>query len=180
MKEPRLAIGGLLLPEVAGWTFSEVDDAIVARPARGPGVLRILHVPQETMAQPVTHEFCMSVIGMVLMTAGQPSDREMKESVTGPYGAATFVRPIRRGRWRGEEELIRAWYCRRLPGMIYGLYACRRSLAHGVAYEQASAACADIMSKVLFDRVGWGAADDPLAQVQLNMFNRVEHEGEAG
>ena len=62
------------MPEVAGWAFSERDDAIVARPARGPGVLRILHVPQETMAQPVTHAFCMSVIGMVLMTAGQPSD----------------------------------------------------------------------------------------------------------
>jgi hypothetical protein len=178
MKEPRLAIGGLLLPEVAGWVFSERDDAIVGRPARGPGVLRILHVPQETMSQPVTHEFCMSVMRMVLMTAGQPTDRQMKESVTGPYGAATFVRPIRRGRWRGEDELIRAWYCRRLPGMIYGIYACRRSLAHGDAYEQASAACAVIMSKVLFDRVGWGAADDPLAQVQLNMFNRVEHEGE--
>ena len=106
MKEPRLAIGGLLLPEVAGWAFSERDDAIIGRPARGPGALRILHVPQETMAQPVTHEFCMSVIGMVLMTACPPTDREMKESVTGPYGAATFVRPIRRGRWRGEDELL--------------------------------------------------------------------------
>ena len=62
--------------------------------------------------------------------------------------------------------------------MIYGLYACRRSLAHGVAYERASAACARIMSEVLFDRVGWGSADDPLAQVQLNIFDRVEHEGE--
>ena len=62
--------------------------------------------------------------------------------------------------------------------MIYGLYICRKSLAHGVAYERASAACARIMSGVLFDRVGWGDADDPLTQVLLNNFDRVENEGE--
>jgi hypothetical protein len=180
MKEPRVAIGGLLLPEVPGWEFSERDGAIVGRPPRGPGVLQILYVPQETMPQPVTHEYCMSVMSMVLMTAGQPTDCERKESVCGPYGAATFVRPIRRGRWRGEDELIRAWYCRRLPGMIYGLYTCRKSLAHGPAYEQVRAASAHIMSKVLFDRVGWGTPEDPLAQMQLNIFDRVENEGEPG
>jgi hypothetical protein len=117
---------------------------------------------------------------MVLMTAGEPTDREMKESVCGPYGAATFVRAIRRGRWRGEDELIRAWYCRRLPGIIYGIYTCRKSIAHGPEYEMTRAACARIMSEALFDRVGWGDADDPLAQAQLNMFDREEHEGDPG
>ena len=178
MKQPRLAIGGLLLPEVPQWTFSQRDDEIIGRPSGGPGVLQILHVPQETMPQPVTHEYCMSVMRMVLLTAGPPTDREMKESVCGPYGTATFVRPIRSGRWRGEDELIRAWYCRRPPGMIYGLYICRKSLTHGPAYRQASAACARIMSGVLFDRVGWGDADDPLTQVLLTHFDRLENEGE--
>jgi len=177
MKERRLAIGGLLLPEVRGWVFSERDGAIVGRPPRGPGLLRVLYVPQETMQQPVTHEFCVTVMRMVL-NAGHPTDHEMKESVCGPYGSATFVRAIRRGRWRGEDELIRAWYCRRPPGMIYGLYTCRKSMAHGIAYEQASAACARIMSGVLFDRVGWGDSDDPLTQVLLNNFERVEDESE--
>jgi hypothetical protein len=177
MKQSHLAIGGLLLPEVRGWTFSERDGAIVGRPTRGQGVLRILHVPQEIMPQPVTHEYCMSVMRMAL-NAGQPTDHRMMESVCGPYGSATFVRPIRRGRWRGEDDVIRAWYCRRLPGMIYGLYTCRKSVAHGPAHQQAIAACAHIMSGVLFDRVGWGHADDPLAQVLLNHFNRVENEGE--
>jgi hypothetical protein len=179
MKEPRLAIGGLLLPEAAGWAFSERDGEVVGRPPRGaPGLLQVLHVPQETMPQPVTHAFCMSVMRMVLMTAGQPSDREMKESVCGPYGAATFVRTIRSGRWRGEDELIRAWYCRRPPGMIYGIYTCRKSVARGPAYERTRAACARIMAGVLFDRVDWGDADDPLTQVLLKDFDRVENEGE--
>jgi hypothetical protein len=179
MKEPRLAIGGLLLPEVPEWTFSERDGEVIGRPPpEGPGLLQILYVPQEELPQPVTHEFCMSVIRLVLKTASPPTDREMKESVCGPYGAATFVRRIPRGRRRGEDELIRAWYCRRLPGLIYGVYTCRESLAHGPVYERTRAACARIMSGVLFDRVGWGDADDPLTQVLLNNFYRVENDGE--
>jgi hypothetical protein len=176
MKEPRLAIGGLLLPEVQGWVFSERGEMIVGQPPAGPGVLQILYVPQETIPQPVTHDYCMSVMRMVLMTTSRPSDREMKESVCGPYGAATFVRKIRSGRWRGENELIRAWYCRRPPGVIYGLYICRKSLAHGPSYEYTRAACARIMSDVLFDRVAWGDAEDPLTQVLLHDFERVENE----
>src|SRR4051812_4645530 len=169
MKEPLLAIGGLLLPRFSAWRFSERDDTIVGRPPTGtPGSLQILYVPQETMPQPVTHEFCMTVMRLVLNVASPATHREMKESVCGPYGAATFVRPTRRG--PGEDELIRAWYCDRPPGMIYGLYVCPKSLAHGPAYEQASAACARIMSGVLFDRVAWGAADDALTQVLLDNF----------
>jgi len=177
MKQSHLAIGGLLLPEARGWKFSERDGEIVGRPAVGPGVFRLLHVPQEIMPQPVTHEYCMAVMRMVLRV-GQPTDHHMKESVCGPYGSATFVRPIQRGPGRGKDEVIRAWYCRRLPGMIYGLYICPKAVAHGPAYEQTRAACARMMSGVFFDRVGWGHADDPLTQVLLNSFDRVENEGE--
>lgn len=184
MKEPRLAIGGLLLPEVFGWTFFERDGAVVGRPTEGAaGALQILYVPQETMPQPVTHEFCMSVMRMALMGAGEPTDWRMKESVCGPFGEATFVRRGRRGSGEGEDddELIRAWYCRRPPGVIYGVYICRESLAHGPAYERAVKGCARIMSGVLFDRVGWGAdADDPLTQVLLENFERVEEDGDDG
>lgn len=182
MKEPLLAIGGLLLPEVYGWRFSQRDGEIVGRPpAGGPGVLQILYVPQEDVPQPVTHAYCMSVMRMVLGAADRGTDCQMKESVCGPYGTATFVRPIRRGRWRGrEDEVIRAWYCRRLPGLIYGLYICRRSLARGAAYERTVAACARIMSGVLFDRVGWGDAEDPLTQVLLKNFERVENDDDEG
>src|SRR5215203_3043944 len=81
MKEPRLAIGGLLLPEVPGWRFAERDDEVVGRPPGGLGTMRILHVPQEVMSQPVTHDFCMWVIRAVFKIAANPAtDREMKES----------------------------------------------------------------------------------------------------
>jgi hypothetical protein len=62
--------------------------------------------------------------------------------------------------------------------VIYGMYVCRNALAHGPAYEQARAACARMMAGVLFDRVGWGHADDPLTQVLLNNFYRIENEDE--
>jgi hypothetical protein len=188
MKEPRIAIGGLLLPEVLGWTFSERESEIVGKPPvrhlaaggqrekQGTGVLQIFHVPQHVMPQPVTHEYCMSVMQMVLRSAGEPTNREMKESVCGPFGAATFARAGGGGGRGGEAEVIRGWYCRRPPGMIYGLYSCRKSLAHGAAYHQTVAECAYIMSHVLFDRVDWGAAgaDDPLTQVLLDNFARIE------
>jgi len=182
MKEMRLAIGGLLLPETPGWKFSlrEHDPAIFGRPSGGPGLLQILHVPQETISQPVTHEFCILVASMVLKTDAHPSGRVMMESVCGPYGAATFVRTIQSGRWRGEQEVVRMWYCRRPPGLIYGLYFCRKSIAHGRAYERAMATCARIMANVLFDRPAWADENDPLTQVLSKNFERVENQNEPG
>src|SRR5438309_10718259 len=125
MKERHLAIGGLLLPEVAGWAFAERDGVILGRRPEGPGRLQILHVAQNTLPQPVTHDFCLSVLRLLVEVAGEPTDRQMMESVCGPYGAATFIRAAERGvRGRGEDEVIRGWYCRRPPGLIYGIFTC--------------------------------------------------------
>jgi hypothetical protein len=100
----------------------------------------------------------------------------MMESVCGPYGAATFLRAGERG--GGEDEVIRAWYCRRPPGLIYGIYICSQSAASGPAYEIASRQCSRIMADVLFDRVAWGAGDEPLTRVLEENFERLEYDRE--
>src|SRR5215212_6508579 len=92
MKERHFAIGGLLLPEVAGWGFGEMDGVILGRPPQGPGRLQILYVGQDALPQPVTHDFCLSVLHNLVRARVDPANRQMMESVCGPYGAATFIR----------------------------------------------------------------------------------------
>jgi len=172
MKQRHIAIAGLLLPEVGAWEFSELAGVITGRRNDSPGVLQILHALQDTVPQPVTHDFCLSVLRFMLKVEGEPTDRQLMESVCGPYGAATFLRGGERG------EVLRAWYCRRLPGVIYGVYSCPAESAHGPAYELVCRQCARIMSEVLFDRVSWGASagEDPLTKVLLTNFERLENE----
>lgn len=178
MKKRYIAIAGLLLPEVIGWEFAERDGVIVGR-GEGPGRLQILHASQEALPQPVTHDFCLSVLRSLLGTTSDPTDRQLHESICGPYGAATFIRAIEGensagDRERGENEVVRAWYCRRPTGLIYGIHTCRQSSARGPAYEMVSRQCARIMADVLYDRVAWGAADDPLTRVLQDEFERLE------
>jgi hypothetical protein len=166
MKNRRMAIGGLLLPEDPAWDLSESDGEIVGRRGDDPGRLRIMHVAQNTLPQPVTHDFCLTVLRILAKTEEEPTDRQMMESVCGPYGAATFLR----GR-----EVVRAWYCRRPPGLIVGMYTCPAALARGPAYQFVSGQCAHMMAEVLFDRPSWDATD-PLTQVLMPNFERLETE----
>ena len=189
MIQRHIAIGGLLLPQIGAWEFSELAGMITGRRDGAPGFLQILHVTQDTLPQPVTHDFCLSVLMFMIKPDGEPVDRVMMESVCGPYGAATFVRGARprngapphagAGARPGEGgDVLRAWYCRRPPGLIYAVYSCPAELARGPAYEHAKVQCARIMSEVLFDRIGWGATaeDDPLTKVLHDNFDRIEHE----
>ena len=171
MKERRIAIGGLLLPEIGSWEFNESEGMIIGRRDNSPGWLEIIHASQDTLPQPVTHEFCLTVLRMMIKVDEEPTDRQMYESVCGPYGAATFIRASDK-----EPEVLRTWYSRRPPGLIYGIFTCPQQLAQGAAYEMASRQCARIMGDVLFDRVSWGADDDPLTQVLLANFVRLENE----
>jgi hypothetical protein len=172
MKKRRIAIGGLLLPQDSGWEFSEKDSVITGR-RDGPGKLQILFTAQNVLPQPVTHDFCLQVMRFLVEVDAEPTDCQAMESVCGPYGAATFTRTR-----SGTEELVRAWYCRRPPGLIYGIYSCPLAAAHSPAYELATRQCAHIMAEVLFDRISWGASaeDDPLTKVLLENFERLENQ----
>lgn len=176
MKEPRVAIGGLLLPDVPGWDFTARDGIVHGTPAEGPGHLQILQMQQNNLPQPVTHEFCLLVLRLLLKTGSDPTDRVLKESVCGPYGTATFVRAAKRGEWDGEDEVIRTWYCRRPSGILFGVFNCKRSAMHEPACERESKQCDWIMEEALFDRVGWGLVDDPLTQVIKDHFDRRDLE----
>src|SRR5687767_10715874 len=98
MKKCHIAIGGLLLPDQGGWEFSEHRGTIIGRRNDSPGLLEILHVSQDTLPQPVTHEFCLKVLRFMIKAEAEPTDRRMMESICGPYGAATFIRPRARAR----------------------------------------------------------------------------------
>lgn len=169
MPKRRIAIGGLSLPANAAWEFTESDGAIVGRRMNDPGVFRIIHANQEELPQPVTHEFCLAVLRVLLKIDEEPADRQMMESVCGPYGAATFV---------GQRLVTRAWYCRRLPGLIYGVYGCPTESARGEHYRFVLGQCAHMMAEVIYDRVAWGAtgSEDPLTQILLDNFERMEHD----
>ena len=171
MKKRYLAIGGLLLPEDPAWKFMMQEGVIVGKRKDDPGIFQILHASQDTLPQPVTHEFCLQVLRVMLKGEEEPTERQMGESICGPYGAATFKR---------EREVMRGWYCRRPPGLIYGVYACPATVAKGPGYTFITARCALIMAEVLFDRASWGFEDDPLTKVLLENFERLEHERPEG
>ena len=167
MHKRVFAIGGLLLPADSAWKFVEVDGVIVGRRRNAPGMLQILHTSQDNLPQPLTHDFCLRVLQIMLKLEAEPTDRQMRESVCGPYGAATFLK---------ESDVCRAWYCRRPPGLIYGVYICPTAAAHGTGYSLMSADCAHIMAEVLFDRIAWGSVEDPLTEVLINNFDRLEND----
>src|SRR3954462_10965085 len=100
MRERVLAIGGLLLPAESAWTFMVVEGVIVGRRRNAPGMLQILHTSQANLPQPLTHDFCLRVLQIMLKRDAAPTGRRMQEAVCGPYGAATFV---------NETNVCRGW-----------------------------------------------------------------------
>src|SRR5436309_13280182 len=51
----RTSIGGLLLDDVEGWTFTVQQDVITGKFRDDPGILRITTVKANTLPHPVTH-----------------------------------------------------------------------------------------------------------------------------
>src|SRR5688572_25731624 len=123
----RTSIGGLLLDAGEdGWSFSVVDGSITATFDDQPGVLRVAVVAPNRIPQPCTHERCLQLVadwlGVAAPRRAKFHDLQLKESVTGPYGSASF-----RGGPRGRGDYVSVWYCTRAPGLIMGAYACPAS-----------------------------------------------------
>jgi hypothetical protein len=148
----RTSVGGLLLEEAEGWTFTVQDGVISGKFREESGVLRIGTIPSNRLAQPVTHEACLSHAAELAGVANPtPSHWKTSQSITGPYGSAHFD--------RGSDRVY-VWYCCRSPGVIVGAYACPADMARTYSNRGLIIQCNCMISSAIFDRRIWGADDE--------------------
>jgi hypothetical protein len=124
-----------------------------------------MSVAPNLLPMPITHEHCLKLAEERVGTAeGGVFDRRMMQSVSGPYGAASF----RRGK-----DLICVWYCNRPAGLIFGAYACPAALAKTPEYNFTRVQCARMIATAVFDRPAWGG-DDELTKCLIDDLARDE------
>jgi hypothetical protein len=165
----RTSIGGLLLEEVEGWTFAVQDGIIAAKFREDSGILRIATIPSNRMPHPVTHDACLGQAAK-LAEAGDPTPSNWKrsQSITGPYGSASFD--------RGSDRVY-VWYCCRSPGVIVGTYSCTVDLSRTSANRSLRMQCSCMISTAIFDRRDWGA-DDEITRVMIDLFRQDDAQEE--
>jgi hypothetical protein len=145
-------VGGLLLDDVEGWTFAVHDGVIAGRYKNEPGVLRIATIASNRLPHPVTHAECLSRAAELAEVADpKPSDWMTSQSLTGPYGSASFD--------RGSDRVF-VWYCCRSPGVIVGAYSCPADLSGTWAIRGLRVQCNCMITTAIFDRRIWGADDE--------------------
>jgi hypothetical protein len=148
----RTSISGLLLESVEGWAFSVRDGVIAGRRRQEPGVFRIMTIEPNRLPQPLSHEDCLRFAEeRVGKPEGAVFDRHMMQSITGPFGSASY----RRGK-----DLICVWYCNRPAGLILGAYASPAELCRTPRYNLVRAQCARMIATAMFDRPAWGGEDE--------------------
>ena len=148
----RTSIGGLLLEDVEGWTFTVQHAAIVGSFRDDPGILRITVIASNKLPTPVTHEACLAHAAKLAEVADpKPADWKRLQSVTGPYGSVNFD--------RGSDRVF-CWYCCRAPGVIVGTYSCPEKLARTHPNRWLRAQCNSMITTAVFDRRSWGANDE--------------------
>src|SRR4051812_48111785 len=94
MRVARIAVGGLMLPKHAKWTFDvQLGGVIVGRRQNDVGVLCIRHVESNTLPGRLTCEYCLETACRMLNVpaGGEVVDVDAMETPWGPYGGATFV-----------------------------------------------------------------------------------------
>jgi hypothetical protein len=157
----RTSIGGLLLEEVDGWTFSVQQDIIAGTFRDDPGILRIKTITANSLPHPVTHDACLSrAAELAEMANATPSDWNMQKSITGPYGSANFE--------RGSDRVY-CWYCCRSPGIIVGAYTCPAKLTRTYANRGVRSQCNRMITSAIFDRRIWGANDE-ITQLMIDVL----------
>jgi hypothetical protein len=148
----RTPIGGLLLEAGDGWAFSVRDGTIAGKHGIDPGVLRVATLTSNLLPQPSTHEHCLQLAAeWVGVSHVNAADRQLMESVTGPYGSARYR--------RGKDD-VSVWYCTRPPGLILGAYACPVEFGRTAAARFLRAQCARMIGSAIFDRGAWGGEDE--------------------
>jgi hypothetical protein len=147
-----MSIGGLLLESGDGWSFSLRDGTIAGKLHDFPGVLRIAIVASNQVPQPCTHEWCLQLAkDWVGAARAKLVDVQLSESVTGPFGSASFR--------RGKDD-VTLWYCTRAPGLILGAYGCPVPFGRTPDGRVVRARCGRMISSAVFDRTTWGAEDE--------------------
>ena len=163
----RIVVGGLMLEEHEKWSFSCHHDIIVGMRVDDVGVRRIRYVPRNVISGQLDHENCRETARMLLVVpAGEVSEIEMRDTPSGPFGAATYA---------GRNDVQRVWYCTRPSGFIAGVYICPADVAGDATHKMICRECARIMAMAIFDRTAWGA-DDPLTLALMEGLEQAERE----
>jgi hypothetical protein len=165
----RTSIGGLLLEDVEGWAFNVQNDVITGKFRDDPGILRITTIAANKLPHPVTHEACLLRAALLAeLVDPKPNDWKRLQSVTGPYGSASFD--------RGSDRVF-CWYCCRAPGVIVGTYSCSADLARANANRWLRAQCNCMITTAIFDRRIWGANDE-ITQVLIALLGADDAQGQ--
>ena len=148
----RTPIGGLLLENVDGWTFTVQDGVIVGRFPDDLGVLLMTTIASNKLPNPVTHETCFAhAAQLAAVEDATPSDWITLQSVTGPYGSANFRRGLDR---------VYCWYCYRAPGLIVGAYCCQADLTRTYESKRLQRQCNQMITSAVFDHRIWGVDNE--------------------
>lgn len=144
---PRhMPIAGLRLLVPPTWRLHPLDRGrILARRDPLGGIISIASVGRDKLPPDPSYEECMAAARQTFDPAGVIGafDTVMLDTPTGPLGGASF----HKGR-----DFLRAWYCLRVPGLIFGVYSCAWELREKPEWRLGAAECEGIIATAVFDR----------------------------
>ena len=142
----RLPVAGLLLLVPPSWRLHPLDRGkILARREPAGGIIQIAIVPRDKLPPDPSYEECMDTVRRTFDPEGVIAayDSVVLDTATGPLGGASFHKG---------KDFLRAWYCLRTAGLIYGVYSCAWELRTKPDWQLGAAECEGIIATALFDR----------------------------
>lgn len=150
----RVPVAGLLLLVPPWWNLHPLDRGkILARRDPAGGIIQIGVVPRDRLPPDPSYDECMGATRQTFDAEGVIGafDTVMLNTATGPLGGASFHKG---------KDFLRAWYCLRPSGLIYGVYSCAWELRTKPDWQLGAAECEGIIATAIFDR--------PIGPVQMS------------
>jgi hypothetical protein len=142
----RLPVAGLLLLVPPCWRLHPLDRGkILARREPAGGIIQIASVPRDRLPPDPSYDECMTAARQSFDPEGVIGgfDTVMLNTATGPLGGASFHKG---------KDFLRAWYCLRPSGLIFGVYSCAWELRTKPDWQLGAAECEGIIATAVFDR----------------------------
>ena len=142
----RLPLANLLLLVPPNWNLHPLDATrILARRNPVGGILQIASVPRDRLPSEPSYDECLAHARQTFDPESLLAsfDGSMRDTATGPLGVASFHK---------KNDFLRAIYCLRPVGLIFGVYSCAWDLRNKPDWQIGRVESESIIASAAFNR----------------------------